>query len=294
MSNISYNFKGITPSVPYTIFTYDKLKYENDWESIMHTHPYCEILIVTKGQGYFANGNSRTYIRQGSVVITNQYIPHTEYPCQKQSDSTPPPQMEYVVLSLGNIHFFTTDEKSVTTDESFIFDMKPIWNQIADCLAKLDREIADGEIYWDTLCKNVIDELIILIMRKARLNDFCTNRSLPTQKIISLVEMTKNYMDRHYPFHITVDDLANKVYINKFYLLHAFKKVTGVSPMQYLASVRIKKAKDLLVSTDFSITDIAMQTGFANTSTFCKKFRQMTGTSPVQFKKSAALSDAEK
>lgn len=44
MSNISYNFRGITPIVPYTILTYDKLKYENDWNSIIHTHPHCELL----------------------------------------------------------------------------------------------------------------------------------------------------------------------------------------------------------------------------------------------------------
>lgn len=281
MSNISYNFRGITPIVPYTILTYDKLKYENDWNSIIHTHPHCELLIVTHGEGYFSNGNDRTYIHQGFVVITNQFIPHTEYPYTKKADA----QMEYVVFSLGNIHFTAADAHSASTDTSFIFDMSSVWPEMAGCIVRLDREIAATQPYWKTLCKNIIDELIILIMRKAGLNDFHITQSLPAQKITSLVEMAKNYMKRNYPFNITVDDLAAKVYINKYHLLHSFKKITGLSPMQYLTNVRINKAKALLLTTDFSITDIAMQTGFANTSHFCKKFKAVTGLSPMQFKK---------
>lgn len=281
MSNQSNDFKGFTLSAPYSILTYDKLQYEKDWESILHTHPYSEMLIVTNGHGFFTNGAKRTHIKCGHVVITNKFIPHTEFPYNADADYK---SMEYAVLSLQNICFYIGNDYTKNTEESLILDMTSIWNQIANCLQKLDNEIEHKQPYWEILCKSIMDELIVIIMREAHLNNFYYDNEQPAQKIISAIKKTKHFMERHYQDKITLEDLANKVFLNKYYLSHSFKKYEGISPMQYLTQVRIKKAQSLLNSTDFSIMDIAMQTGFTSAANFCKIFKYNIGYSPLQYK----------
>ena len=284
MSNQSCDFKGKNLNASYSILTYDKLKYENDWESIPHAHPYCEILIVIKGHGYFANGNKKSHIKQGDVVITNRFIQHTEYPYEDTPNKNV--NLEYVVFSLRDICFYPGNNKSFITEESLIFNMNSIWDVMKKLLYYLDKEIELKQAFWEISCKSIIDELIIQIMRKAQLNNFYSDNEQPARKIASLIEITKNYMERHYSDKITIEELAQNVFLNKFYLTHSFKKIEGISPFQFLMNVRIKKAQDLLRTTDFSITEIAMQTGFTSAANFCKQFKSITGISPMQYKRS--------
>lgn len=94
------------------------------------------------------------------------------------------------------------------------------------------------------------------------------------------------YIDRNYPDRITVADLAEQINFSESYFLHEFSKFMGESPMSYLNSVRLDKAKSMLVSSDKTIDDIAFDCGFQSTSYFIKQFKKKNGVTPLQFRKS--------
>jgi AraC-like DNA-binding protein len=91
-----------------------------------------------------------------------------------------------------------------------------------------------------------------------------------------------NYLHRNYVSDISLDLLAKKFAINKFYLCTLFKKVTGMSPTRYLIHCRIMKAKELLVR-NYSVDEVCDLAGYNNLSHFSRSFKQHTGKSPKQY-----------
>ena len=97
--------------------------------------------------------------------------------------------------------------------------------------------------------------------------------------------MIKNYIDRNYHKEITLDTLAEKTHMNKFYLAHEFKNDVGVSPISYLLQRRIYESKYLLRDTDLSISQISTILGFSSLSYFAQAFKKSTNFSPLQYRK---------
>ena len=75
---------------------------------------------------------------------------------------------------------------------------------------------------------------------------------------------------------ITLQTLSDLTYLNKYYLVHAFKNYKGVSPINYLIEKRISEAKHLLGTTNFPIAKIASVVGFSSQSYFSQVFRKET------------------
>ena len=66
----------------------------------------------------------------------------------------------------------------------------------------------------------------------------------------------KKYIEDHFKEEITLDQLSEAAFLNKYYLVHAFKKHFGVSPINYQLELRIEEAKMLLQNTNHRIMDI--------------------------------------
>lgn len=79
--------------------------------------------------------------------------------------------------------------------------------------------------------------------------------------------------------------LAEKIHISEVYFRRIFKKSFGITPKQYILDIRVKKAKQLLSSDQFSVTEIAEQCGFASVYHFCRAFKEKTGLTPTEYKK---------
>lgn len=71
---------------------------------------------------------------------------------------------------------------------------------------------------------------------------------------------------------------------NPTYYIGWFKEKTGMTPNAYLNHVRIEKAMELLINTQYRVIDIALQTGYTNGSSFTRAFRRSVGLSPVQYR----------
>lgn len=83
---------------------------------------------------------------------------------------------------------------------------------------------------------------------------------------------------------IKVNDIAHYIGINRSYLTAIFKKQLNISPQEYLISYRLKKAVELLETTNMSIQDISASVGYENPLTFSKIFKQSVGLSPKNYR----------
>jgi len=88
---------------------------------------------------------------------------------------------------------------------------------------------------------------------------------------------------------ITLQTLSDLTYLNKYYLVHAFKNYKGVSPINYLINRRLIEAKHLLATTNYPISKIAASIGFSSQSYFSQVFRKETGMSPNAYRQNEEL-----
>lgn len=99
------------------------------------------------------------------------------------------------------------------------------------------------------------------------------------------VQRSIDYIDEHYMSAISLDDLAQAAFLSKYYYLRSFKQYTGMTPYEYLTSVRLSHAMTLLVASDQTIDEIGFQTGFGGAKNFIRQFRQSMGITPGDYRK---------
>ncbi len=101
-----------------------------------------------------------------------------------------------------------------------------------------------------------------------------------------IVDFVKNYINDNYANDISVDLLADKLKISRAYLSRYFKNNTGMNLSDYLNAYRMKKACALLQNSFLMIKDIAPKVGINSISTFMRLFRNYTGKTPNDYRKS--------
>lgn len=94
-----------------------------------------------------------------------------------------------------------------------------------------------------------------------------------------------NYINNNLTSDINLDLLASEFYIDKYYLCHTFKDVTGTSIMDYVNKKRLIEAERLIKYSEMSITEISSYIGFNNVSYFISLFNKKHGCTPNSFKK---------
>lgn len=93
------------------------------------------------------------------------------------------------------------------------------------------------------------------------------------------------YVQTHFVDEITVDRLAEIAGISVPHFNRRFRQLLRLSPMEYVLSLRVQEAQRRLVTTDKSIGEIAVATGFCDQSHFTKRFRKVTGMTPLAYRK---------
>ena len=104
-------------------------------------------------------------------------------------------------------------------------------------------------------------------------------------KALSAVDRAKEFINNHFAEDIKVENMANAVNMSPTYFSKQFKAVTTFSPYEYLQSIRLAKAKELLLKTDLPVLEIAYRTGFNSDANFIYFFKNETGISPLKFRK---------
>ena len=94
----------------------------------------------------------------------------------------------------------------------------------------------------------------------------------------------RDAMDRAYAEPLNVRAVAAVAHISEAHFIRSFRRAFGETPHRYLLRRRIERAKDLLRSTDRSVTDICFDVGFISLGTFSRTFREIIGQTPSDYR----------
>lgn len=97
-------------------------------------------------------------------------------------------------------------------------------------------------------------------------------------------ERALHYIQQNFQNPLTVEEIADYLSLNPSYFIRQFKKDTGMTPYQYLTSIRLERARYDLKTTGRSVKDIGFSCGYQSENSFCITFRKATGMTPTQYR----------
>lgn len=255
-------------------------KYGGDWFSTLHTHKCAELFYVVGGRGQFLVCDESLTIGAGDMVIVNPYVEHTE-------TSLAANPLEYIVMGIEGLELNMDD----TSGNSYcIIDFQDDSREVQFYLKSMLLEIEQKNTGFETVCQDLLDILLIKLLRKT---NFSKMLASARDDLSADTVAVRRYIEGHYREALTLDILAEKVHINKFHLAHIFSKEFGISPINYIQKLRIQESRELLRTTNYSLTQISRMCGFSSPSYFSQRFRLAEGMSPAEFRKKHKSKDIE-
>lgn len=247
-------------------------QFGTDWNSMPHTHHFTELFYVLKGQGYFLVEGNEFPVKEDDMIIINPNVTHTE----RGTEDNP---LEYIVLGIDGLAF-KDGHKNRIYDYS-LHNFHSYKKEISFYLNELLQEVQNKPYQFEYICQNLLEILIINLVRETEKKLSVT----PSKKITKECRSIEQYLDEHFQEDITLQTLSELTYLNKYYLVHAFKDYKGVSPINYLIQRRVLEAKHLLETTNHSIAKIADLVGFSSQSYFSQIFKKETNVTPNAYRK---------
>lgn len=108
-----------------------------------------------------------------------------------------------------------------------------------------------------------------------------TGQRLPDTEWVAQIT---HFIDENYRETLTLATLADMCHGSPYHLHRTFKRIKGMTPVEYVQQTRVAKAKSLLVQSDQSVTDIASAVGMPNAPYFITLFKKMTGHTPNEYR----------
>lgn len=252
--------------------------YPPGWSISPHRHTQHEIGLVRLGECTIRVGGQQYRFRSGDVFFFPKGVPHGF-----TADS--PLGVAFVVVQFPELErdLLRRLRNAPPIGRFSLFELEV--SLFLDVCHKLQREIAGGLPFADLQCKALLSELLVLLLRSA-------SRSVgswvsPRQG--KMVEKALQIIHSHYQDDIRIQDLAREVGLSPQHFRELFKRYVGVSPKKYLMTLRLQRSKCMLLHSEYSVTDVALQLGFGSVQQFSKVFRKLTGLSPIAWRKAHAL-----
>lgn len=219
---------------------------------------------------------------------------------------------ELLLIPAGEIHEITSCSKSgkryfiqfdISSLDGFggINDVRPFMEKITKigddtcpqlkvsvekCVMELISEYEKKDYAYALSINARIFDIIVLVSRS--LAGSCPGaENTRSRTVAGLKQINKafEYIERNYPLQITLKDISQAAGFSEYYFSRLFKEYTGQSFLSYLNTYRVKQAAKLLKSTEMSILEIAMDSGFNSLTTFNRIFRKIKGCSPSYYRK---------
>ena len=255
----------------------------------LHWHDEIQISIVTKGSIEFIVGEKSYILKSGQGIFINT-------------------QRIHMAKSVGDkdciYHSVIFNPKLLKTFPGSIIEQKYIDPVItADNLNSIEIY---GENKWEKEALKFIMDIITADISKSRgyeleiyinlmrfwlllvlnENDIFSQKTEPKPINEERVKDVLSFIHKNYSNKITLQDIADSVFVSKGECCRFFKKSLKMSPYDYLINYRINESMKLLKNTSFSILDIAENVGFNNVSHYIQIFKKKTGQTPHEYRNS--------
>ena len=253
-----------------------------------HWHSQVEILYFTEGRFEVEINLTKHIYEEGDICILNGEDLHQ---IKGLSDRT---SHDAILFDEHILNFSYMDEfeekclqplmnhtiffpHSITKDDT-------IYPMVISCMKKLVESALKKEAGWYINSKITLLSFLALLYNSGKFIAAEREGSSSYDKKISYYKTVVSYMEQHLEDHVTLQDLADAIPCNSQYLCRLFKEVSGVSPIQYFISQRIKKACHLLSHTSLGVLEIALECGFENFSYFIRAFKKQMHLTPGEYR----------
>jgi len=262
-------FAQIPPSLVYPprihpggyFFTWDKGRILQEYQ----------LNYITEGSGIFETSEGQFQVVPGSMLILRPGMWHRYKPDQNTG---------------WNEHYigFNGDFCTNLFQEGFFQVSKPVlFVGFQEGLLKLFFEIIQLVKEEKTGHQQVSSANTILIL--SNILSVVRNQEFAGKSIERKIRKACLYFRENLNSSVNIEKLSADMNVGYSYFRQMFRKYTGISPTQYHLSLRIQKARDLLVSTDLSFKEIANELGFESYFYFSRIFKDKMGKSPMEFRK---------
>lgn len=245
------------------------------WEEKTHSHDFSEIVFVYDGHGEVTVGGITRNVSKGDIIIYNAGVSHSE----RSLDS-----------SSFEVRFIAYDKLEITDlppnhllppDYDFIYPTSDMYSTFVLYFDRIFTEFETKDQFFaeiaQILSRNMLLYLFRLINESGKESDILRNNKV--------LDRAVEYIDNNYKSEITLETLASKCFVNKYYLAHLFTRFKGISVGKYLNCKRFEEAKRLLAETAMPVGDVAVSSGFNDVSYFCRAFKKETGVTPLEYRK---------
>jgi YesN/AraC family two-component response regulator len=260
----------------------------DDWQYNwpVHTHDGVEIYYFIRGNSNYVIGEEIYDLLPGDMLLINGSTIHRANPSKDVSYIR-----SYVNFTESYLQGLVQDsmfEKLISLFDS-VSGLLIRWNveereEIENFYRAIQRENERELFGHELILKTSLIQFLIKIYRKSK----HLIEMLPTQKQShsqANVRRILQYINQNFTESINLADLSKALHLNKYYMCHCFKEVTGYTINNYLMSKRIEEAKKMLRTTDEPIGEISEKLGFNTSVHFSRLFKQHAGVSPLNFRK---------
>lgn len=276
-----------------------KAYFHEQYPLLMHQHDFHEVNIIVKGNGRHYIKNKNYPAKVGDVFFIPPFIRHgywTDKPDEMQifhllieKSLLTNYQMEinrfpgfHILFEIEPHIRQNTDDANISINigktrfNSFIQKMKE--------LIETEKQHFDGaDILFNLKAVCLLCELSSLVDMEHVVHVENNN----SEEILNIIQSTE-YINANYSEKLTLESLTKIACMSVSTYCKYFKKIMGESPMEYLKKIRIKHAAEKLSNSSNSISTIAMDCGFFDSSHFIKYFKEYTGKTPVEYRNDIA------
>lgn len=245
-----------------------------------HCHPHCELFYIENGEGSFFIDNNMYELHTGDFLfIPPQVFHYTRYTrsaCKRSN----------VFFRTGDI---AGDIAAAMPHGAAFFDGVRIFRvpeayraQFETLISRMVREEKIDDARTAPMMRTLLAELLLLCCRECTfLEDMPEDIHTTDREIV----LAAQFIGQHYMDDISAADIAKAAGYSPNYLSRRFREAAGIGVHEYLMFIRLQRAALELVSTDDSVTEIALRCGFSDGNYFKDAFKKKYGVTPSKYRK---------
>lgn len=233
--------------------------------SVDHYHDFLELYYLVSGECNCLIEDTLFQLSAGDIMIIPPRLIHqSSYKTSRHAR----------LLLHCSYHYFPSLIYDLTAQKSYVYRNLHITSDAFAILSRIEQELQHQDTFTQELIKSYLYQFFVLLSRNP--NQYKNNRegNLYIKKILNEVHL-------NYDSDISLADFACRGSVSREHLSRLFKSETGISFQEYLISLRLKNAQELLVQKPkWKISQVAYSCGFHDSNYFSGKFKQAYGLSP--------------
>ena len=270
---------------PAFLFTWKGTRHKDKTEAVYTSHDHLEIAFILSGEGRYRFEDGIFPVREGDLIIINPGVMHQALCCPEAEQ----PSTEFFV-GASDIQIPGLPPNALPVPEGTHMlhttgELRQKLFRICSAMEAENSVCRQGRYF---MLKAYLMQLLLLVIREQcePIEKRGEGYSFESANKKYIVEKIVGYFEDHYSEKISLDQVAENMYLSPFYISKIFKSETGDTPIRYLINIRLEKAMELLEEGyGGSIQGVAALVGYDDAYHFSKLFKKRYGISPSQARK---------